>query len=366
MERRSFLRRTGATVAGAAAAASTARAPAVASDTRELKMVTTWPENFPGLGTSAQRLADRITRMSGGRLKVKLYAAGDLVPAFEAFDAVRNKTAEMYHGAEYYWVGSHKAFAFFSAVPFGFTAPEMSAWLHHGGGQELWDELSAEFGLKAFPAANTGVQMGGWFREPVTSLEDMKGLRFRMPGLGGDVMREIGVSVVNKPGGELFTALQSGNLDGTEWVGPWNDLAFGFYKITKHYYWPGMHEPGTVLSMGMNRDIWDSLSDSDKAIVEAATQAEHEYSLAEFNARNNDALQTLINEHGVQLHQMPDEVMRKLGDAAGDVLAGVAESDPMTKKVYDSYMAFREKALAWSRRADFGYMRARDLDYTYR
>jgi len=366
MERRKFLRGTGAaTVAGAAAASSTFSAPAIAQDKRELKMVTTWPKNFPGLGTSAQRLADRISKMSEGRINVKLFAAGELVPAFESFDAVRNNTAQMYHGAEYYWQGKSKAFPFFAAVPYGFTATEMHSWIHHGGGQELWDELAADFNIKPFMAANTGVQMAGWFREPISSLEDMKGLKFRMPGLGGETLRQIGTSVVNLPGGELFQALQSGNIDATEWVGPWNDLAFGFYKITKHYYWPGMHEPGTTLSCGINKETWDSFSDSDKAIIEAACGAENNNSLAEFNARNNDALQTLINEHDVQLHKMPDEIMKQLGEAAGDVMADTAKEDDITKRVYQSYMDFRKKAVAWSKRAEQGYMNIRDLPFDY-
>ena len=366
MDRRTFLRGSTATaVAGGAAATSAISAPAIAQNKMQLKMVTTWPKNFPGLGTSAERLAKRITDMTDGRISVKVFGSGEIVPALEAFDAVSSETADMYHGAEYYWQGKSKAFSFFAAVPYGFTAQEMNAWIHHGGGQELWDELAADFGIKPFAACNTGVQMGGWFKQPVTKLEDMKGLKFRMPGLGGEVLRQIGVSVVNLPGEDIFPSLQSGNIDGTEWVGPWNDLAFGFYKITKHYYWPGMHEPGTTLSCGINKETWDSFSDSDKAIIEAACGAENNNSLAEFNARNNDALQTLINEHDVQLHKMPDEIMKQLGEAAGDVMADTAKEDDITKRVYQSYMDFRKKAVAWSKRAEQGYMNIRDLPFDY-
>ena len=367
MHRRHFLKTTAATTAtGAAAAAASFPAPAIAQGRQELKLVTTWPKNFPGLGTSAQRLADRITAMTDGRITVKLFGAGEIVPAFEAFDAVASETADMYHGAEYYWQGKSKAFSFFAAVPFGLTASEMNAWLYHGGGQELWDELAADFGIKPFAACNTGVQMGGWFRKPVTSLEDLKGLSFRMPGLGGEALRKLDVAVTNLPGGDVFPALQSGAIDGTEWVGPWNDLAFGFYKVTKHYHWPGIHEPGTTLSMGMNLKKWQSLSKTDQDIIANACAAENNVGNAEFNARNGGALETLRREHGVQLHRFDDKILQRLGEASGEVLAEVASEGGLVKRVYDSFIDFREKSLAWMRYADQGYMNARTLPFTYR
>ncbi|MBB4286710.1 TRAP transporter substrate-binding protein [Roseospira goensis] len=364
MKRREFLSGAAATGVGAAATAGLAT-PAIAQDRRELKLVTTWPKNFPGLGTSAERWAQRITAMSGGRLTVKVFAAGELVPAFEAFDAVSAGTADMYHGAEYYWQGKSKAFNFFAAVPFGLTATEINAWIYHAGGQQLWDELSAGFNIKPMLVANTGVQMGGWFNKEINSLEDYKGLKIRMPGLGGEVLRRIGAAAVSLPGGEIFPALQSGAIDATEWVGPWNDLAFGFYKVTKYYYYPGFHEPGTALSGGVNLDVWNSLSDEDKAIIEAAAAAENDYTLAEFNARNGDALATLINEHGVELRRFSDDVLTAIGTAAGEVVAEVAAGDAMTQKVYDSFVDFRSKAIGWARIADQAYWNARELPYTY-
>jgi len=364
MKRREFI--SGAAVTGAGVAAASALAtPAIAQDVRELKMVTTWPKNFPGLGTSAERWAQRITAMSGGRLNVKVFAAGELVPAFEAFDAVSSGTADMYHGAEYYWQGKSKAFNFFAAVPFGLTATEMNAWIYHAGGQALWDELSADFNIKPMLVANTGVQMGGWFNKEINTLEDYKGLKIRMPGLGGEVLRRIGAAAVSLPGGEIFPALQSGAIDATEWVGPWNDLAFGFYKVAKYYYYPGFHEPGTSLSGGVNKGVWDSLSAEDKAIIEAAAAAENDYTLAEFNARNGDALATLVNEHGVELRKFSDEVMIAIGTASGEVVAEVAAEDPVTQKVYDSFVDFRTKAMGWARIADQAYGSARELPYTY-
>jgi len=364
MKRRQFIK--GAAVAGVAgAAAASFPAPAIAQGKKELKMVTTWPKNFPGLGTGAQRLADAITAMSGGSLSVKLFAAGELVPPFESFDAVSSGTADLYHGAEYYWQGKSKAFNFFAAVPFGLTATEIDAWVHHGGGQQLWDELSADFNIKPFAAGNTGVQMGGWFNKEVNSLEDYKGLKIRMPGLGGEVLRQIGAAAVNLPGGEIFPALQSGAIDATEWVGPWNDLAFGFYKVAKYYYYPGFHEPGTALGSGVNLKVWEGLSADHKAIVKTAMAAENNLTLAEFNARNNDSLKVLREKHGVKLRKFSNSILQAIGEASGNVVAEAAASDAMTKKVYDSFLGFRKNAIAWSKLSDQSYWNARLLPFKY-
>jgi TRAP-type mannitol/chloroaromatic compound transport system substrate-binding protein len=364
LKRRSFLKGAALAGAGAAAAASLA-APAIAQDTRQLKMVTTWPKNFPGLGTGAERLAKRITEASEGTLAVKVYAAGELVPPFESFDAVSQGTADLYHAAEYYWQGKSKAFNFFCAVPFGMTATEMNAWIYHSGGQELWDGLSAGFNIKPFMAGNTGVQWGGWFNKEINTLEDFKGLKMRIPGLGGEVMRRLGAAAVALPGGEIFPALQSGTIDATEWVGPWNDLAFGFYKVTKFYYWPGFHEPGTVLSCGINLDVWNSLSKGQQSLLASCMAAENDVLLAEFNARNGDALNTLVHEHGVEVRRMADELLNALGEKSGEVVAEVAAADTATKKVYDSFIDFRKKAIAIAKHSDQAFWEARQLPFKY-
>ncbi len=365
MKRRQFIK--GAAAAGVVGAASVASfpAPAIAGEKRQLKMVTTWPKNFPGLGTGAQRLADRITNMSGGTLSVKLYAAGELVPPFESFDAVSSGTADIYHGAEYYWQGKSKAFNFFAAVPFGLTATELNSWIYFGGGQKLWDGVSADFNIKPFLAGNTGGQMGGWFNKEINTLEDYKGLKIRMPGLGGEVLRRIGAAAVNLPGGEIFQALQSGAIDATEWVGPWNDLAFGFYKVAKYYYWPGFHEPGSALSCGVNLKLWESLSPEHKAIINSAAQAENSYVLAEFNARNSGALDTLIKKHGVKLRRFSNHILQAIGKASGEVVAEVANTDENTRKVYDSFIDFRKKSISWSKISDQAYWNARLLPFKY-
>ncbi len=357
MDRRKFLKTAGV----GAVAASTLAAPAIAKNVKQLKMVTSWPKNFPGLGTAAARIAQRIEAMSDGRFKVRVYAGGELVHPLKCLDAVQEGTADLYHSAEYYYQGKDKGFAFYAAVPFGFTATEMNAWLYHGGGQKLWDELAANFGVKPFPGGNSGVQMGGWFRKPVNSIEDFKGLKMRMPGLGGAVLNAIGATALTLAGAEIMPALQAGTIDATEWVGPWNDLAFGFYKVTKHYYYPGFHEPGTLLSFGMSKKLWDSLSAADRAIFENAAQAENSYDLAEFNANNGAALRTLVEKHGVQLHQFSDDIFKAFGKAAKDVIADAGNSSPMAKKIYASFMDFRKKVTGWTEISDVAYAQKRKL-----
>lgn len=361
MKRRDFVTTaaTGGLVAGAAAAAGSFPAPAIAQGTKQLKMVTTWPKNFPGLGTGAENLAKRITAMSDGALDVKVFAAGELVPPFESFDAVSSGNAEMSHSVSYYWQGKTPAFNFFATVPFGLTATEQAAWIAYGGGQELWDELCADFDVKPFPRASTGVQMGGWYKKEINTLDDFQGLKFRMPGLGGEVLRRLGAAVVNLPGGEIFPALQAGTIDGTEWVGPWNDLAFGFYKVANFYYGPGFHEPSTTGEVLVNKGIWDEMTDSEKAIIEASVQAEAWREFAEFNAMNADSLKILTEEHGVQVRSFSDELFAEIKKVAGEVVAEVGATDEVTKKIYDSYATFQEKAIGWSKLSEQGYLNAR-------
>jgi TRAP-type mannitol/chloroaromatic compound transport system substrate-binding protein len=364
--RRSLLKGTAiAGAAVAAAAASSFPAPAIAQGKRQLKLATSWPKLFPGLGTGAQRLADRITNATDGRIEVKHYGGGELVPPLGCFDAVSEGAADLYHSAEYYWQGKSKAFNFFATVPFGLTADEVNAWIYHAGGQELWDELGADFNVKPLMAGNTGVQWGGWFNKEMNSVEDYKGLKMRMPGLGGEVLRRVGANALLLPGGEIYPALEAGTIDATEWVGPWNDLAFGFYKITKYYYWPGFHEPGTILSFGINKEVWDSLSASDQGLFETAAAAENSYVLAEFNARNSDALDTLINEHGVQVRQMSDDMLNGLGEASGTVVSEVGAEGGITSRVYESFIAFRKKALAYDKLSNLAFGNARLLPFPY-
>jgi len=354
MKRRDFLTAAGAgTLAGLAA-------PAQAAPARiRWKMVTTWPKNFPGLGTGAERLARLIERMSGGRIEVRVYGAGELVPAFETFDAVSRGTAQMGHGAAYYWKGKHPAFQFFSTVPFGLTAEEMNGWLFYGGGLKLWREAYADFGLVPFPAGNTGVQMAGWFNKRIRSLDDLKGLKMRIPGLGGEVLKRAGGTPVNLPGGELFTALKSGAIDATEWVGPYNDLAFGLYKAAKFYYYPGWHEPGTTLECIVNAKAFAALPADLKAVVAVACQAVNADMPAEYAARNGEALETLVKEHHVTVERLPDEVLARLEALADEVVAELAGHDAFSRRVFDSYRAYRQRVTAWTDLSTRPYLNAR-------
>jgi len=360
MKRRDFLKTAGAgsLVAGSMLAGSGA---AQAKTQYKWKMVTTWPKNFPGLGTGANNLARLITEMSGGRIQVKVYGAKELVPALEVFDAVSRGTAEMGHGAAYYWKGKSEAAQFFAAVPFGLTAQEMNGWLYHGGGMELWEKIYAKFNLVPAAAGNTGVQMGGWFNKEINSLADLNGLKMRIPGLGGEVLKRAGGTPVNLPGGELYTSLQSGAIDATEWVGPYNDLAFGFYKVAKYYYYPGWHEPGTTLEAIINKKAFSELPKDLQSIVLNACKVVNQDMLAEYTARNNTALQTLINKHHVQLRQFPDDVIKKLRKLSDQVVAEVANKDKMSKEVYESFKKFRDQAMAWDKISEQTYMRAREI-----
>lgn len=311
------------------------------------KMVTTWPKNFPGLGTGAEFLAETINKLSGGRLQVKVYGAGELVPAFECFDFVASGGAEMGHGGAYYWKGKSEAFQFFATIPFGLTASEIDSWVYHGGALELWREAYAPFGLVPMPAGNTTVQMAGWFNKEINTIEDLKGLKMRIPGLGGEVLKRAGGTPVVLPGGELFTALQTGAIDATEWVGPYNDRAFGLYKAAKYYYYPGWHEPGTILECFVNKEAYEKLpADLQEIVFNAARVANHNMQL-EYIARNNEALQSLINDHGVILKRLPDEVLNRLRELADEVVAEIAAKDAFSQKVFESFLAFKTQVTAW-------------------
>ena len=365
LRRRQFL--TTAAAGSTALAASSLAKPAVAQERRlEWKMVTSWPKGLPGLQTGAERLAQRIEQLSNGRIKVTVYAAGELVPALQVLDAVSNGTAEMGHDAAYYHIGKAPAAGFFTAVPFGMNAQELNGWVYFGGGQELWDELYAPFGIKAFLSGNTGVQMGGWFRKEIKSPADLKGLKFRMPGQGGQVLTRLGVTVVTLPGGEIFQNLQSGAIDATEWVGPYNDLSLGFYKVAKFYYWPGFHEPGSGLQCTINTTKWNALSPELQQVIATACSAENDQTLAEFNGRSGAALAALVREHGVQLRQFPKSVLTAYGQASGELMQDLYDQgDGITKKICASYFKFRKEAIAWTRIGDQAYANARLLEFKY-
>jgi TRAP-type mannitol/chloroaromatic compound transport system substrate-binding protein len=360
MKRRDFIRT--ATVGALATGAAVGSAQVLAAKPEfNWKMVTTWPKNFPVLGTNANYLAKTIEQMSGGRIRIKVYGAKELVPAFEAFDAVSRGTAQMGHGAAYYWKGKSEATQFFAAIPFGMTAQEINGWLYHGGGMVLWEELYDRFNLIPTAIGNTGVQMAGWFRKEINSVDDLKGLKMRIPGLGGEVLKRAGGTPVSLPGGEIFTSLQSGAIDATEWVGPYNDMAFGLYKAAKNYYYPGWHEPGSTLETFINKDAFAALPSDLQAIVKHACKAANMDMISEFTAKNNIALDTLVNKHGVKLKPLPDDVLKKLHVLSNEVVQEIVDKDAFSQKVYASYSSFQQQVMKWSDVSEYAYMRARNL-----
>lgn len=336
-------------------------APAIAQGIKELKMVTSWPQNLLGYQTSAERLARSIAAISNGRFNVTVYPANKLVGAFETFDAVSAGVADMYHSGDNYFGSKIPALNFFSEIPYGMTADELSAWIAFGGGQALWDEVDAPFNIKPLSCMNEGVQMGGWFTKEVNSPADFKGLRYRMPGLGGEVLRRMGATVVAIPGGEIMTALKSGAIDASEWVGPWADIALGLDKVADYYYHPGFHEPGTSITLGINKTVWGEFAPSDRALIEAAAGAELTRSLAEFNAENVKALKVLRADPRIKIRRFNDELIREFGRLSKEVIADIAAKDPLTRKVHDSYMAFLAGMMDWTELSERGYLDTRRL-----
>ncbi len=325
------------------------------------KMATAWPRDFPGLGEGANFLAQAITQMSGGRIQVKVYGSGELVPPFEVFDAVSQGTVQMGHAAAYYWKGKVPEAQFFGAVPFGMNAQETNAWLYEGGGLSLWQELYAPFNLIPLPAGQTGVQMGGWFNREIRSIDDIQGLVMRIPGLGGEVLKRAGGSPKALPGAELFTALQTGNIDATEWVGPYNDLAFGLHQAAKYYYYPGWHEPTACLECLVNKQAFDALPEDLQAIVRLATRATNAQLLDNLTARNQSALDTLINKHQVQLRRFPDDVLTEFKRHARAVVAELGQISPMAQRIYTSYRDFATAAGRWMITSEQAYFDARNV-----
>jgi TRAP-type mannitol/chloroaromatic compound transport system substrate-binding protein len=347
--------------AGSVDAASEQAVEAGSQQQFHWKMVTTWPKNFPGLGAGPENFARYVNEMSNGRLTVRVYGAGEIVPAFEVFDAVSQGVVDAGHGAAYYWKGKIPASVFFTAVPFGMNAQELNGWLHYGGGLELWREAYAPANIIPFAGGNSGVQMAGWFNKEINTVDDLKGLKMRIPGLAGEVFAAAGGTAVRIPGGELYTSLQTGVIDALEWVGPYNDLAFGFHEVAKYYYYPGWHEPGSMLELIVNEQSFTALPDDLQAIVTYAARAANQDMLDEFTARNNAALQELVEKHGVELRRLPDEVLLALWRANEVVMQELIDKDPMAAKVYASFKSFYDGARAYHHISEQAYINARDV-----
>jgi len=362
MKRRKFITAVGATAAlGGINACSKAEKECTGNSTSKQKvikwnMVTTWPKNFQGLGEGAEYLAKIINKMSGGRMEVKVYGSGEIVPALQTFDAVSSGTAEMGHGAAYYWKGKMAPAPFFTTIPFGLNTAELHGWLLKGGGYDLWRELYKPFGVLPFSAGSTGIQMAGWFNKKIESLDDIKGLKMRIPGLGGEVLSRAGGTPVLMPGSEVFTALETGAVDAAEWVGPYNDLAMGLYKAAKYYYYPGWHEPGTTLEAIVNQQAFDTLPEDLQHIVEQACHAANLDMQADFTAKNNSALEVLVEQHNVELLRLPDDVLLKLKILSREVVTEIAEESELGKRILESFLSFEKQVRSWHAISEHAYV----------
>jgi len=332
------------------------------TSTYQWTMVTTWPKNFPGLGLAPENFSKYIEEMTCGRMKIKVYGAGEFVPAMGVFDAVSQGNVQLGHGASYYWTGKVKSSQFFTAVPFGLTAQEMNGWLHYGGGLELWQEAYEPFNLIPLAGGNTGVQMAGWFKKEINSLDDLKGLKMRIPGLAGEIFTRAGAETVTLPGNEIFLSLQQGVVDAAEWVGPYNDLTFGFHQVADYYYYPGWHEPGSTLEIIINKDAYDSLPEDLKAIIKYAARASNQEMLDEYTARNNKALNELIEKHNIELKKIPDTVLVELRRITDEVMEDFIADDEMAQKVYKSYKEFKDQVINYHRISEKAYIDTRELD----
>jgi len=364
MKRRQF-------VGGLAAAASVAACSQESADrdlvtgessqTFEWSCVTSWPPKFPGMGIAVENLAERVDKASTGRLKIKVYGGGELVPAFEAFDAVSRGTVEMGHDASYYHKGKVAAAQFFTAMPFGMNAAELSAWIYYGGGLDLWRELYAPYNIVPFHCGNTGVQMGGWFNKEINSVDDLQGLKMRIPGLGGEVLKRAGGTPVTLPGAEIFTSLQTGAIDATEWVGAYNDIAFGLHKAAKYYYYPGWQEPGAGLELMVNSAAWASLPPDLQSIVDLACQAITTDMMAEYTHGNALSLKQLQDDPNIEVRPFPDDVLRLLKRHTRDIVSEQSASDPTWKKIAESYYAFLDVSAENQRVTEGANLATRDL-----
>ncbi len=359
MKRRDILTGAGALAMAGCAGEQSATGPAGTAETFEWKMVTTWPPGFPGMQTGVMRMVEQIEKASGGRLKIKIYAGGELVPPLEVFDAVSRGSVEMGHGAAYYWKGKTEAAQYFTTIPFGMTVLEMNGWLYYGGGLELYRELYADFNLVPFPAGNTGVQMGGWFNREINSIEDLKGLRMRIPGIGGEALARAGGAPVTLPASEVFTSLQTGVIDASEWVGPYNDQVLGLQETARYYYYPGWHEPGPTLECIVNKEAFASLPEDLRTIIELATTALNESMMAEYTARNAESLAALQDNPDIDIRRFPDEVLDELRRYVDEIIAELVARDPRAAKIDASFQAYKAKAARWTEISEKAFLNTR-------
>ena len=334
---------------------------AAPQQTYQWKLITSWPKNLPALGTAPEQFADSVEKMSNGRLQIRVYGANELVGGLEVFDAVSAGTAEIGHSGAYYWQGKINATPFFSTIPFGLTGTEMDAWLAYGGGNELWREIYEPFNLIPVRGGNSGTQMFGWFNREINSLDDLQGLKMRIPGLGGEVFARAGGVPVTMQVSDVFTALETGALDATEWVSPYNDLAAGYHTVANYYYYPGWHEPGSSLETIFNKQAFEALPEDLQEILLAASEVMNKRIYDELTARNNEALQTLVTEHNVDVRRLPDDVLQEFRRLSEEVILEMASVDETSQRVYQSWKSFLDGVSAYHSIAEDAFIEARNL-----
>lgn len=361
MKRREFIR-AGALGATAGALAT----PALSQGVIEWTMVTAWPRNLPGPGVAAQTLADRITTLSGGRIKVTLYPAGEIVPGNGVFDAVAEGTAHLYHAVPAYWGSKSKGILLFGSQPFGLRADEQFGWLYHGGGQALYDEMYGRFGIKPFLCGNSGPQWAGWFRNEITSVDDLRGLRFRTTGIASQMAAKLGIAAEAMSGPAMFQALQTGALDAGEFIGPWTDSALGYYQVAPFYYWPGVGEPSSAEECGVNAKAFADLPADLQEVVTQACLGLYTPVWTEYMTKHAQALTTLVSEHNVQVRKLPDDVIAAMGVAAGEIMEEYrADEDELVRRITESFVGYRDLVGGYMPYADNGQMNARASVFGY-
>jgi TRAP-type mannitol/chloroaromatic compound transport system substrate-binding protein len=352
MQRRAFLKGTGASLGLAA----TALAPKAFADGPAIRwrLASSFPRSLDTIFGAADLLSDRLHKITGGKFQVRVHAGGELVPGLQVLDAVQQGTVECGHSASYYYVGKNMAFAFDCALPFGLTARQQNAWMYFGGGIQLLRALFRKYNIVQFPGGNTGVQMGGWFRKEIKSLADLRGLKMRIPGIGGQIMAQLGAVPQTLAGGDIYPSLERGAIDAAEWVGPYDDEKLGFHKIAKNYYYPGWWEGGPQLSFYVNSAKWNELPEAYQQAFETVCAEANANMLAEYDYKNPPAMMRLVKE-GVKLHAFPRDLMTAARNAAFRMYDLEAAKNPDFARIYGEWKRFRDSEIQWFRVAESSY-----------
>ncbi|MCD4741123.1 MAG: TRAP transporter substrate-binding protein [Desulfobacteraceae bacterium] len=356
MERRTFLKKAGTATAVAAATAVTFKAPAVIASPKIRWTATSfWNPKVRIMFDTIKLFCENVKEMTDGQFEIKLYGGGELVPPPGAFDAVSKGTVQMGTGSPYFWAGKSTAFNWFGSIPFGMNAQSVNAWFYEGNGQTLMNELYDKFDLVPRIIGNSGMQMGGWYRKKINSLEDFKGLKMRIGSIAGKVLSKVGVTTVFVPPSEIFPALERGVVDAAEFVGPVHDILLGLYKVAKYYYTPGWHEPGPVLDIFFNKKAYNDLPKHFQRVLDIAAADINVRTLAAFDAQSGAALDTLVKEHKVDVQVYPADVLQKLKAISKDVIEEEANKDPFALKVHQDYKAFQAKTAVWGKMSEKVY-----------